>query len=127
MLLLAAIAVLLVLPDPWNFVAFAGCLVAFVGELAFWNRTVKHRRVAAGAETLIGKTGKVLSRCAPNGQIELSGEIWNAHCDAGAEVGQAVTVVGRDGLTLIVDPARTDAVEGRDNHTRTGPRSRLSG
>src|SRR6266513_1908384 len=100
---LVAIAVLLVLPHPWNFFAFAACLVLGIGEVSYWNRTVKHRRVAAGAETLIGATGKVLSRLAPVGQIELAGEIWKAHCAGGAEVGQAVTVVGRDGLTLIVE------------------------
>ena len=115
---LVAIALLLTLPHPWNFFAFAACLVAGVGEVSFWNRTVKHRRVAAGAETLIGKTGKVLSRLAPSGQIELAGEIWKGHCAAGAEVGQAVTVVGREGLTLIVEPVRVGGVEGRENHPR---------
>jgi membrane protein implicated in regulation of membrane protease activity len=127
MFLLASIVVLLVLPDPWNFFAFAACLVAFVGELAFWNRTVKHRRVAAGAETLIGKTGKVLSRCAPDGQIELSGEIWKARCAVGAEEGEAVTVVGRDGLTLLVEPVHAEGIEGRDNHAPAGPRAPLPG
>jgi membrane protein implicated in regulation of membrane protease activity len=124
---LVAIALLLVLPDPWNFIGFAAFLVVGVGEVAYWNRTVKHRRVAAGAETLIGTTGKVLSRLAPEGQIELSGEIWNAHCAAGAEVGQAVTVVGRDGLTLIVGPVGADGAEGRDNHASADPPSRLPG
>ena len=66
---LVAIAVLLVLPHPWNFFAFAACLVLGIGEVSYWNRTVKHRRVAAGAETLIGATGKVLSRLAPSGQL----------------------------------------------------------
>jgi membrane protein implicated in regulation of membrane protease activity len=127
MFFLVAIAVLLVLPDPWNFFAFAASLVAGIGEVAFWNRRVKHGRVAAGAETLIGTTGKVLSRLAPDGQIELSGEIWNARCASGAEVGEAVTVVGREGLTLIVEPTRVDDVDGRDNHARADPRSPLPG
>jgi membrane protein implicated in regulation of membrane protease activity len=123
MFFLAAIAVLLVLPHPWNFFAFAACLVVGCGEVAFWNRTVKHRRVATGAETLIGTTGKALSRLAPDGQIELNGEIWNAHCVVGAEVGEAVTVVGREGLTLAVEP-----VEGRDARaTAADQRSTLRG
>jgi membrane protein implicated in regulation of membrane protease activity len=127
MFLLVAIVLLLVLPDPWNFFGFAASLVAFVGELAFWNRTVKNRRVAAGAETLVGKTGKVLSRLAPEGQIELSGEIWKARSTAEAEVGQAVRVVGRDGLTLTVEPLDVEGVEGRDNHARADRSSRLPG
>ena len=115
---LLAIALLIVLPHPWNWFAFAGCLVVGIGEVSLWNRTVKHRRAATGAETLIGKKGKVLSRLAPEGQIELSGEIWRARCAAAAEVGQAVTVVDRDGLTLIVEPVGADAAEGRGNNTR---------
>jgi membrane protein implicated in regulation of membrane protease activity len=118
---------LIVLPHPWGFFAFAACLVAFVGEVAFWNRTVRHKRVAAGAETLIGKTGKVLSRLGPEGQIELDGEIWKAHAAAGAEVGQAVRVVDRDGLTLIVEPLEVEGVEGRSNHAGADSRSRLPG
>jgi membrane protein implicated in regulation of membrane protease activity len=124
---LVAIVLLLVLPHPWNFFAFAACLVAGIGEVSYWNRTVKNRRVAAGAETLIGTTGKVLSRLGPEGQIELSGEIWKARCAAGAEVGQAVTVVGRDGLTLIVEPVGVEGAGGRDNHASADPRSRLPG
>jgi membrane protein implicated in regulation of membrane protease activity len=108
---LVAIVLLLVLPHPWNWFAFAACLVAGIGEVSYWNRTVKHRRAATGAETLIGRTGKVLSPLAPEGQIELSGEIWKARCAAGAEVGEAVTVVSRDGLTLVVEPVGADAVE----------------
>ena len=115
---LVAIVLLLVLPHPWNWFAFAACLAAGIGEVSYWNRTVKNRRVAAGAETLIGTTGKVLSRLAPEGQIELSGEIWRARCAAGAEVGEAVTVVGRDALTLVVEPVGADSAEGRGNHAR---------
>lgn len=124
---LVAIVLLLLLPHPWNFFAFAACLVVGVGEVTFWNRTVRNKRVATGAETLIGRTGKVLSRLAPEGQIELSGEIWKARCAAGAEVGQAVIVVGRDGLTLVVEPEAAEAVEGRGNHARADPHSHSPG
>jgi membrane protein implicated in regulation of membrane protease activity len=116
---LVAIALLLFLPHPWNFFGFAACLVAGCGELYLWNRTVKNRRVAAGAETLIGASGRTLSRCAPDGQIELSGEIWKAHCAEGVEAGQAVTVVGRDGLTLIVEPVQVEGVVSQQTNTPT--------
>jgi len=38
-------------------------------------------------------------------RLEGESEIWQARCPAGAERGAVVTVVGVDGLTLVVDPA----------------------
>ena len=98
-----ALILLLALPHPWNLVGFAGSLVLFVGEILFWNRTVRRRRAAVGAETLIGETATVLSPCRPDGQVRLSGEIWDARCPSGADSGDTVRVVGREGLKLLVE------------------------
>jgi membrane-bound serine protease (ClpP class) len=95
---------LLLLPSPWNLVGFAVCLVLFCGELLFWQRTVRGRRATVGAQTLIGSEAKVFSPCRPNGQVQVAGEIWAATCAAGADSGATVRVVGRDGLTLVVEP-----------------------
>jgi membrane protein implicated in regulation of membrane protease activity len=100
---LVAILVLLVLPSPWDFIGFVVCLVLGFGELFFWNRTVRKKRVAAGAETLIGSKAKVLAPCRPDGQVQVGGEIWEARCAAGADTGETVRVVGRRGLTLVVE------------------------
>ena len=74
-------------------------------ELLAWNRTVKHRRRAVGVQTLIGKDATVTEPCRPSGQVRLDGEIWEARCDAGADPGDTVRVVGRDDLTLVVEPS----------------------
>jgi membrane-bound serine protease (ClpP class) len=99
-----AFVLLLVLPSPWNLIGCAASLLVGVGEVTYWNRTVKGRRVRAGAETLLGSTGTVISPCRPNGQIRVSGEIWEARCEEGADPGDTVTVVARDQLTLVVAP-----------------------
>ena len=104
MFLLVAIVLLVVLPSPWNLVGLAAGLLAFVGELAFWRRRVKPLEVRAGAETLIGETGRVVTACRPDGQVEVNGELWQARCAAGADVGRQVRVVGRDRLRLTVEP-----------------------
>jgi membrane protein implicated in regulation of membrane protease activity len=101
--LIAGFGLLLLLPSPWNLITFVVCIPLFLGELAFWNRTVRHRRVQAGAETLIGKTGSVVSTCRPDGQVLLGGEIWEARCAEGADLGETVAVVSRDHLTLVVE------------------------
>ena len=105
MLIFLAVALLIVLPHPWNLVAFIVLLPIWVLELFGWNRTVKHRRKAVGAQTLIGKDAIVSMPCRPYGQVRLDGEIWAARCDAGASNGDRVRVVDRDGLTLVVEAA----------------------
>ena len=104
MLIIVGIVLLLVLPWPWNLVGFLVLVPLWFLELMGWNRTVKHRRRAVGAETLIGKEAVVNLPCRPLGQVRLDGEIWEARCDAGAAPGDTVRVTGRDGLTLIVEP-----------------------
>jgi membrane-bound serine protease (ClpP class) len=104
-LIFLAIALLLVLSSPWNLIAFLAVIPFWVLELLGWNRTVKRRRRVVGAETLIGRDAVVISPCRPRGQVRLDGEIWAARCDAGAVDGESVRVVGRDRLTLIVEPA----------------------
>ena len=103
MFLIVGLILLLVLPSPWNVLALVLGLAVFVGELAFWNRTVRNRRIAVGAETLIGKTAVVVSPCRPDGQVRLAGEIWAGHCDEGADKGATVIVTGLDGLTVRVE------------------------
>ena len=61
-------------------------------------------RVQVGAETMIGKQATVVVRCRPTGQVAIDGERWEARCVSGADVDDVVTVVGRDGLALVVEP-----------------------
>ena len=100
--LIAALVLVFALPHPWNYVGFAAGLVVFGGELTFWHRKTRGQKKMVGAETLIGATGTVVTICRPNGQARVDGELWAARCEEGADVGDRVTVVGRDDLTLIV-------------------------
>ena len=63
MFLFVALALLVVLPSPWNALGFVACLLLFGGEVVYWNRTVRGRRASAGAETLVGQTGSVVTAC----------------------------------------------------------------
>jgi membrane protein implicated in regulation of membrane protease activity len=104
-LIIVAFLLLLLLPTPWNLVGFLVVIPLWILELLAWNRTMKSRRKAVGAQTLIGREAVVLTACQPRGQVRIGREIWDARCEAGAAVGDAVRVVGRDDLTLIVEPA----------------------
>jgi membrane protein implicated in regulation of membrane protease activity len=48
----------------------------------------------------------VITACRPLGQVRVDGEIWAARCESGADIGTAVRVEDRDGLTLVVRPTQ---------------------
>ena len=106
MLFVLAFVLLIVLGSPWNIVGFGTCFFLGIGELYFWSRTVRHRPVAVGAHTMVGREATVISPCRPEGQVQLDGEIWQARCSAGAGVGDSVRVVAREQLVLVVEPAQ---------------------
>lgn len=105
MFLLIAIVLLLVLPSPWAMIASLVCLALFAGEIAFWHRRVRHRRVGVGAETMIGARATAVTACRPNGQVRVQGEIWEARCPEGADPGDEVVVTALENLELVVERA----------------------
>jgi membrane-bound serine protease (ClpP class) len=106
MFLIAMLALaLFLLPPGWGIAAVALGIVVEVAELGFWIRFLRRYRIATGAEGLVGSTAEVIEACDPRGRVRFRGEIWHAHCDTGAEIGDRVTVTGVHGLTLQVEPA----------------------
>ncbi len=103
-LALSILLAVFVLEEPWNWVAVAfgaSFELAESGFLIWWS---KRRRVAVGAETLVGRRAVVSVDCMPEGQVKVAGEIWRARCDTGAGVGAAVVVREVRGLMLVVEP-----------------------
>ncbi len=103
MLGLAILLAVFVLEEPWSWVAVALGATVEAAEAALLIWWSKRRRVAVGAETLVGRKAIVSVACRPYGQVRVAGEIWQARCDPGADVGEAVVVREVDGLTLVVD------------------------
>ncbi|MDH3724537.1 MAG: NfeD family protein [Thermoleophilia bacterium] len=106
MLLVLAIVLLIALPSPWGLLAAVTFFVGFLAEIATWQKWLGKRKAAVGAHTLVGRTGRVVSDCAPAGQVRIGGEIWAARCEAEALEGQTVRVHAVDELTLVVEPER---------------------
>jgi membrane protein implicated in regulation of membrane protease activity len=104
MLLVVALVLFFLLPDPWNVVAALVFAVLGIGELYVWNRTVRRRRKVVGPQALVGKTAEVRVACRPLGQVFVAGELWAAECAEGADVGTQVRVRRVRGLTLVVEP-----------------------
>jgi membrane-bound serine protease (ClpP class) len=101
-LVVALLLALYVLDEPWDVLVVVGAIVVEVGEIFFWVWYSKRRRIQVGAETLIGAVGVVVVPCRPLGQVRLQGELWEAWCRAGADRGERVRVVAREGLRLEV-------------------------
>jgi membrane-bound serine protease (ClpP class) len=84
----------------------AGFVVFFVIGMQY---VVKGRKKPArtGGEELVGLMGKTVRELDPKGQVRIRGEIWNATTPDGSIPARAdVRVIGRKGLTLIVEPIR---------------------
>lgn len=56
-----------------------------------------------GAEQIIGSIGQVIAWRDAAGQVRVLGEVWNARAARPMQAGETVRVVGREGLTLIVE------------------------
>lgn len=77
-------------------------LVYAVTTFILGSRILRKKPVA-GFTDMIGLTGRVASRLAPNGFIRVEGELWEAKAERGTiNVGEEVTVVGQKGFKLIV-------------------------
>ena len=110
MLLLGSIllVVLGVVPLPWGAALIVAGVVAEAAETGFWIWLSRRRRVAVGPETLIGQTVEVIRPCHPTGQVRLQGEIWRAHCESGADIGDLLRVRAVHGLQLLVEHPAPD-------------------
>jgi len=73
------------------------------------------RKPIAGLPDMIGSRGKVVSPLAPKGVIRIKAELWEA-TSAGRKMkaGAEVTVVGQDGLKLVVRKSSPGDVEGTE-------------
>lgn len=102
-LLVAIVLALTVLPTPWNLavVAAAACWeIATTLGAVWWSQ---RRSARVGVEAMLGREVPVRDDCRPLGRVSVKGELWRARCDAGANRGESVRIVGIEGLTLRVE------------------------
>lgn len=67
------------------------------------GRRMLNRKPIAGLAEMDGVQGEVVNKLAPGGLVRIRGELWRATSEDGEiEAGRTVTVVRREGLTLIV-------------------------
>jgi len=106
LLILVLILALVFLPWPWALLVIA---LTAVLELCLWFfgiRYSKRRKAQVGVQTMIGTVGEAMTVLAPNGQVKVDGEIWQAHAATEIRAGDPVRITGVNGLTLEVETTR---------------------
>ena len=104
-LLVSLLVGLIALDGPLRWLVIGAGAVIEVAEATLMLRWSRRGRPAVGLEALIGRRAVASTDCTPDGQVRIDGEIWAARCDAGCRAGDAVTVTGVAGLTLVVNPS----------------------
>lgn len=102
--LVGVLIAVFVVPDQWTVpvvIAAIGIEVTETLITMWWSRRAPPK---VGVETLIGATGMVIDECHPNGRVRVRGESWRARSAVPLEAGTRVRVVGRERLTLVVEP-----------------------
>jgi len=94
-----------VVPEQWRLPVILLAAVVEIAETGFWLWYTRRGRVQMGPETLVGSIARVVTECAPLGQVRVQGELWRARCAEGAAVGEDVRIIALDGLTLLVERA----------------------
>lgn len=105
MALIVSIILALFVSFPWNaLIVLAGISVEVV-EVTWGLRLARKWRPRMGPETMIGMRAEVVTPCRPTGQVRMNGELWEATCATGLDIGETAIVKRMDGLTLTVEPA----------------------
>jgi len=75
------------------------------GLVVYKVAQTRRMKVKGGPEQLIGMRGTAFSPLTPRGEISVEGQIWKAESLEGhVKTGEAVEIVGREGLILRVKP-----------------------
>jgi membrane-bound serine protease (ClpP class) len=85
-------------------VALIVAVIFYVGVKA------QFRKIKTGREALIGAKGIATSDLKPKGEVRVMGEFWEATAQTGEiATGQAIEVVGMEGMFLVVKPSEQKA------------------
>ena len=73
------------------------------------------RKPLSGLTAMLGSEGEVVSPLIPEGMVRIKGELWRAKSASGRmDTGEEVTVVGQNGLKLIVRKRSPGDLEGTE-------------
>jgi membrane-bound ClpP family serine protease len=94
----------------WDIVLPVAALIAamvvwgiFSVSLFIFTTNALKKQVFAGLPSMVGTVGKAASPLTPEGMVKIKSELWVATTESGdIKKGEAIKVVGEDGLRLVV-------------------------
>ena len=85
-------------------------IAAIIGWIFYVGLKAQYKLVKTGKEALMGAKGIATTDLTPKGEVRVMGEFWQATAkDTTIANGQAVEVVGMEGMFLVVKPAEQKA------------------
>ena len=88
-------------------IALMAALAAFAVTTYLLGSRALGRKPVVGLPDMVGGQGRVVSPLAPEGLVRIKGELWESKSDGRRiKAGEEVTVVGQEGLKLIVRRAK---------------------
>ena len=84
-------------------IGFALTTAALIFGILGAAMQARKRAPVTGSEQIIGSRGEVVEWDGSRGQVRVLGEVWAARSDAALKPRDAVRVIAREGLTLIVE------------------------
>jgi membrane-bound serine protease (ClpP class) len=102
--LVGVLIAVFVVPDQWTVPVVIAAIGIEVTETLVTMRWSRRAPPKVGVETLIGAAGVVVQECRPIGRVRVRGEIWRARSTVPLDLGVRARVVGRERLTLLVEP-----------------------
>ena len=80
-------------------------VISGISLLIYWSVfQAMHRPVTTGPEGMIGKSAETVTDLSPQGRIRYHGELWQALASEPIPAGSRVTIVGVNGMRLLVQP-----------------------
>jgi len=98
-------------PDPAVRISWSVLLTMVAVSAAFFIAIIslavrsQLRRPVTGDEALAGEAAAAVADFMGHGKVYAMGELWDAACDVPVRKGERLTVVRREGMTLVVKPA----------------------
>lgn len=97
--------------EPALRISVQAIIMATLATAAFFAFAVRlvvkahHHQTTTGREGMIGTIGTALTNIAPEGRVQVHGEIWQARSEAPIEKGQPVKILALNGLQIKVEPS----------------------
>ncbi|HKK07050.1 MAG TPA: NfeD family protein [Gammaproteobacteria bacterium] len=85
-------------------VSVYAAVLLFSGWTYMYAMFAMRRPVVTGVEYTLHSRGVVVDDAPEGLRVRVNSEYWPAECDRPLHTGDAIRVVGREGLTLIVEP-----------------------